>query len=152
MTALAPVNLSAMEAIRDHPSVIVKDLSRARRIADEGARAAFAVITRRGSKQALGTLNGNSPSPCTWCGLWSHCFCESCDVRAGPPVGLCMACDGDRMICEAMHGSRPQLGAITCGARPAHDGGFRLYTTDDGMFHRVVPPLYTDSTQRGRRV
>lgn len=145
MTALAPVNLSAMEAkakqwIRDHPSVIVKDLSRARRIADEGARAAFAVITRRGSKQALGTLNGNSPSPCTWRGLWSHCFCESCDVRAGPPVGLCMACDGDRMICKPCK----EAGRSWEQSHAEHDQHMMEvsgYTTDDGMFHRVVPPL-----------
>lgn len=149
MTALAPFDLPAMEKLavawaRKNPGVDVAKMTRCRRVADPGARACYAKVTMAEAQMAQGKLNGQHAAPCVWCGQWTHCFCEACDINAGAPQAICVACDSDKLICHECLCCQRTWEKANAKHKGSNEGNFvevSGYVDGDGIFHKCNPPL-----------
>ena len=79
--------------IKNNPTCQIKELSRARRIWDEGARASFSVA------MCAHEPSGSLSHPCQSCGLWTHSYCECCSP-ANTPYPICSSCDEEKISCR----------------------------------------------------
>ena len=154
MPALQPHDHAAMSAgarrwLREHPGIPAGRIDRIRRLVEPDACHAFSVLTMVAMKARLGSLGGCIPEPCNRCGEWTHAYCESCVLQAGPPKPICTTCDEARVVCAVCQGQ----GRSWEVGRAEHEEriGARRdllevngYHDESGEYTQCDPPLQID--------
>ena len=136
--ALEPVDWPAWkDAARDflqaHPSVEVRDLTRAERLVVAGAKQAWAICHHK----AAADLRALGGQPCDLCGCWTCCFCEAC---GRPPRAVCTECDRDHLLCT---GCRQKGLLFNEVARKGDEEVLEVsgYHDEEGRFVTLDPPV-----------
>ena len=113
-TPLRPYSLAALqEGARRwahlHPSRSASEITWEERRANLLARAAFAIAKEETFRAGIEV----GAAPCLKCGLWTHSFCEGCEV---PDLGpICTTCDSHFLLCPVCE----QAGLTWQGCRDA---------------------------------
>ena len=78
---------------QQNPGRCASVITRAERLRNFIARAAFAIATAEDNAQGRAV----GAAPCLKCGLWTHAYCEGCpNDNLGP---ICTSCDSQSLLC-----------------------------------------------------
>ncbi len=139
---LKKLQILANNWAKDNPLCDVESMPRSRRIWEEGARAMYAIKTRKSE------ADSSLCQPCQMCGTWTHAYCECCSPGS-TPFPVCSCCDADKLACrsclkqrrnwEASHESHASVDQ----SQVIQVGGYM----QDDVFIRLNPPLLIPFSQ-----